>query len=100
MSALASSLRVLLFGTRGSFSLTALAELLAAGVKPAGVVVPAEDAAPPIALLKPDRPHSPIPLVEPFVERSAVELAWTHSIPVFAVARLGHPDTHALLASL
>jgi methionyl-tRNA formyltransferase len=100
MSIPAGPPRLVLFGTRGGFSRIVLEQLLASGIVPAGVVVAAEGAGPAIRPLHPDLSLSPIPLADPFVQRSIVELAWAHRIPAFAVGRLGHPAALAALGQL
>jgi methionyl-tRNA formyltransferase len=91
---------VLYVGTSGALSHGPLLALLDAGFAVCGVVVPAEEAAPPIAPLAPERPRSPLPIANPYVSPGIVQLAWQRDIPAFAVARLADPATRQVLAGL
>ena len=96
-------MRVVYFGMPGEFSLAPLTALLQATIDVRGVVIPASQAgarAAPIARAAPAPGRSELPIVDPYLERSIVHLAWERGLPVFEVGRLAHPDTLATLAEL
>lgn len=79
-------MRVLFFGMTGRFSVPPLQELISAGVEIAAVVVPGSDPQP--RRLEPPPPvPSDLPLANPYLTPTILHLAWTHSIPVWAVGR-------------
>jgi methionyl-tRNA formyltransferase len=95
------SMRVLFFGMPGAFSLIPLDALLAAGVSPCGVVIPAPRAAPFAARsATPPKPTGIIPLAEPSTVPNIVARAWDHGVPVVELARERAPEARELLASL
>lgn len=95
--------RILFFGMRGQFSRIPLEKLLAAEIDVGGVIVPAS---PPTAKDLPRRVEpgpatfGDLPMVEPYLERTVVQLAWARQIPVREVGALTSPATMALLAEL
>jgi len=95
------SLRVIYFGLLGEFSLLPLLALFEAGLDVRGVFVTAprsaDDA---IRPLEPAARPSDVPIVDPFLERSIVHVAWERGVPAFAVGQLEHRDTAAALAAL
>jgi methionyl-tRNA formyltransferase len=88
---------------RGQFSRIPLEKLLPAKIDIAGVVVPASPAGAkdlPRRVAPGPAAFSDLPLVEPYLERSVVQLAWARQIPVWEVGALTQPATLALLAEL
>jgi methionyl-tRNA formyltransferase len=78
-----------------------LEALLAAGFEVCAVLVAAEPAdAQPIRQLTPAPSGSALPIANPFLARTIVQLAWGQAIPVFEVARPSAAETLALLAAL
>jgi methionyl-tRNA formyltransferase len=93
--------RAIFFGTTGNASYMALSGLLAAGVSICGVVVPAErQSGASVERLLPDPVRSPLPLAQPFVQRSIIELAWSAGLPVIAARNLAAPELLIQLAAL
>jgi methionyl-tRNA formyltransferase len=88
---------------KGQFSRIPLEKLLAARIDVGGVMVPAS---PPTAKHLPRRVEpgqaafSDLPIVEPYLEQTVIQLAWAHQIPVWEVGSLNQPATMALLAEL
>ncbi len=97
-------MRVLYLGMLGEFSIPPLAALLEAGIDVCGVVVPAARQAgtsgAPIAKVALEQPPSQLPVVNPFLERSIVHLAWERDIAVFEVSHPGRAETLAALSAL
>jgi len=95
-------LRVVYFGMIGAFSIAPLAALLDAGIEVGAVITPTRSGAAqaPIARVKPNLDRSPLPIVNPYLERNIVHLAWEHGIPVFEVSRLNHSETLSTLTEL
>jgi len=98
-------MRAVFMGMLNVFSVAPLDALLAAGIDMCAVVVPAalpehapDDA--PIVPIRPERPRSPLPLVNPYLARNIVQIAWERNIPAYEVSRLGAPETLALFAGL
>ncbi len=95
--------RVIYFGMPGEFSRAPLTALLEAAIDVRGVVIPATRAgaqAAPIARAAPAPARSELPIVDSYLERNFVHLAWERGLPVFEVSRPAHPDTLATLAEL
>lgn len=92
--------RVLYLGMRGQFSIPPLLALLEAGIAVCGVVVPGETSVPAIERVQAAPTQSLLPLINPFVERSIVQIAWERNIPVFAAGNLRAAETIATLAAL
>ena len=95
--------RVLFWGTYGLFSQVVLTELYLAGVQLCGVIVPGDGetaVSPPIQSLKPKSNPSTLPLLNPFVNKSILQVAWTKDIPVFAVNDLTADETQKTIRSL
>lgn len=94
-------MRVLFFGMTGQFSVPPLETLLGADVDVCGVVVPAaqvEAGQPPRRLEPPVAAVSDLPLVEPYIERTIIHLAWSGHVPVWEINTPADPFTLALLA--
>lgn len=79
------NLRVLYLGMRGAFSLPPLQALIAAGHDVCAVLVPGDRAERSITELRPTPSPSLLPIINPHVARSIVQLAWEHAIPVFEI---------------
>jgi methionyl-tRNA formyltransferase len=93
--------RAIFFGTTGNASSMVLSGLLAAGIPICGVVIPAErQRGATVERLLPDPVRSPLPLAQPFVQRSIIELAWSAGLPVIAARSLNAPELLAQLAVL
>ena len=95
------SLRVLFLGMTNDTSATMLRALLEAGVDICGVLVAADHAGgPPIARVTPSQTRSPVPIINPFLERTLAQIAWERELPVFELRRPGAAETLALVAEL
>jgi methionyl-tRNA formyltransferase len=78
-----------------------LEALLGAGFEVCAVLIGAEPIdAQPIRQLRPGPSASALPIANPFVTRTIMQLAWERDIPVFEVARPAAAETLALLAAL
>lgn len=95
-------IRLVYFGMTGLFSIPPLAALLEAGADPAAVIVPADQSArsPLPRQLEPPSGPPGLRLLTPSLNETVVQLAWQHSIPVWAVGKPSEPDTLALLSEL
>jgi methionyl-tRNA formyltransferase len=98
-------LRVVYFGMLGQFSIPPLLALLETGYQVSGVIVPSPDSrlarpSPDLAELKPATVPTLLPVVNPYVNKNIVHIAWERGIPVFEVRRLAAPTTLATLRSL
>ncbi len=81
------------FGTTSDTSLRVLSGLVAAGISICGVVVSAVlQSGAIVERLLPDYGRSPLPLAQPFVRRSIIELAWSLGLPVIATRSLMAPE--------
>ncbi|MCC6166082.1 MAG: formyl transferase [Caldilineaceae bacterium] len=89
---------ILLWGTTGVMTEAVLARLLAAGVAVAGLVIPGDDTPAPRRLPPPPPAHDELPLLDAFMQRSAVHLAWAQGLPVYTVGRLNRPGVAVWLA--
>ncbi len=89
---------ILLWGSTGAMTEAVLARLLAAGVAVAGLVLPGDDTPAPRPLPPSPPAHDELPLLDAFVQRSAVHLAWAQGLPVYTVGRLNRPGVAAWLA--
>lgn len=94
--------RVLFLGMNNDTSATVLRALLDAGVAVCGVLVAAENRAggPPIARVAPTQTRSPLPIVNPFLERTLAQIAWELALPVFELRQPGAAETLAQVAEL
>ncbi|MBA3946038.1 MAG: methionyl-tRNA formyltransferase [Herpetosiphonaceae bacterium] len=98
-------LRIIYFGMPCAFSLAPLQALLAHRHEVVGVFVPAQTAplpghtAPIQAIISHQQPAF-LPLVSTDSSQSLVQVAWTHSLPVWEVRRLAAPQTLTTLAAL
>lgn len=82
-------------------SATVLCALLDAGLDVCGVLMAADRAGgPPIARVAPARNRSPLPIANPFLERTVAQIAWERDLPVFELRQPGAPETLALVATL
>ncbi len=86
-------LRVLYLGMPDGFSIPPLEALLRTDALVCGVLIPGESIArttdqPAIERVVQPADVSPLPLVDPFVSRTIVQIAWRHAIPVYRVRRL------------
>lgn len=91
--------RVLFLGMTNQTSAALLEALLQAGIDVCGVLLVAERAAgPPIARVQPA--HSPLPIANPFLERTVVQVAWERGLPVFELREPGAPEALAQVAEL
>ena len=93
--------RVLFLGMTNQTSATVLRALLDADVAVCGVLVAADSASgPPIARVAPAPARSPVPIANPFLERTIVQIAWERDLPVFELRQPRAPETLALVAEL
>jgi methionyl-tRNA formyltransferase len=93
--------RVLFLGMSNVMSATMLHALLDAGVDLCGVLVAADRAGgPPIARVAPAQARSPLPIANPFLERTIAQIAWERDLPVFELRQPGAAETLALVAEL
>lgn len=93
-------MRVLYFGLTGEFSLVPLLALLDAGIDVCGVIVPADrSGGAAIQPVAPD-PKSDLPILNPYLVRRIVHVAWERSVPVYEVNQLKHPDALSVVSSL
>jgi len=94
-------LRVLFLGMMNETSATVLGALLDAGVNVCSVLVAADRAGgPPIARVLPEHSRSPLPIANPFLERTIAQIAWERDLPVFDLRQPAAPQTLALVAQL
>jgi methionyl-tRNA formyltransferase len=102
-------MRVVFFGMSGQFSLIPLQRLLATGVEVGAVVVPATQSITGSTPRRIELPslsplnmpgESDLPMIDPYLERNIVSLAWTHGMPVWAVDTLTGSSTLTLLSNL
>lgn len=99
------NLRVVYFGMLGQFSIPPLLVLLEAGYDICGVVVPSSrpqlvTPTSDLAELKPPSLPTLLPIVNPYVNETIVQIAWQRGIPVFEVHKLGGSATLAALRAL
>src|SRR6476469_8922152 len=95
------SLRVLFLGMANETSTTVLRTLLDAGVAVCGVLIAADrTGGPSITPVVPMPARSPLLIANPFLERTIVQIAWEHDLPVFELRRPGAAETLALVAEL
>ncbi len=93
--------RVLFLGMTNQTSATVLRALLDADVAVCGVLVAADRASgPPIARVAPAPARSPVPIANPFLERTIAQIAWERDLPVFELRQPRAPETLALVAEL
>jgi len=93
--------RVLFLGMTNDTSATVLRALLDAGVAVCGVLVAADGAGgPPIAQVLPTQARSPLPIANPFLERTLAQIAWERDLPVFELRRPAATETLAQVAAL
>jgi methionyl-tRNA formyltransferase len=84
-----------------STSATVLQGLLEDGADVCAVLIAAEQRdGPPLARVSPPPAPGPIPIVSPFLERTAAQIAWERGLPVFELRRPAAPETLARLAEL
>jgi methionyl-tRNA formyltransferase len=96
--------RILYLGTTGSFSRPPLEALLADGLPVCAVAVPAPAGV--SASQEPVIRHGPVsvgrsnlPLLTPFMNRTIVQIAWEHGIPVVEAGPLAQAQTLEMLAA-
>jgi len=94
--------RILFFGMPGIFSRTVLAGLLAAHLPVSALILPTSaTVTPTLARLDPPRlpPPAPndLPLLNPDIAQSTIQLAWRQAIPVYEVGQLSAPEVQNLL---
>lgn len=99
------TLSVIYFGTTSEFSRLPLEALLSAGIDVRAVVVPMARMAGspprlPIARVVADRQHSPLPIANPYLARTIVQIAIEREIAVFEVGSLAADATLTELAAL
>jgi methionyl-tRNA formyltransferase len=93
--------RVLFLGMTNDTSATVLRALLDAGVDVCGVLVAADHASgPSITRFAPTQTRSPLPIANPFLERTLAQIAWERDLPVFELRRPGAMETLAVVAEL
>src|SRR4051812_37137999 len=93
--------RVLFLGMINDTSATVLRTLLDAGVDLCGVLIAADRASgPPIARVAPAQARSPLPIANPFIQRTLAQIAWERDLPVFELRQPGAAETLALAAEL
>jgi methionyl-tRNA formyltransferase len=68
-------------------------------VNVAGLVIPGDDTPAPRRLEAPRAAHDELSMVDAFVQRSAVHLAWACGLPVYTVGGLNPPGVAAWLAA-
>jgi methionyl-tRNA formyltransferase len=91
--------RVLFLGMTNRTSAALLEALLGAGIDVCGVLLAAERASgPPIARVLPA--HSPLPIANPFLEHTVVQIAWERGLPAFELREPGAPEALAQVADL
>ncbi len=98
-------LRVVYWGMLGQFSIPPLRALLDAGYDVCAVIVPAARVpfpatTPDLTELKPVSMPSLLPVVNPYLQKNIVQIAWERDIPVFEVRRLRSMTTLNMLRSL
>jgi methionyl-tRNA formyltransferase len=94
-----SELRFIFLGMAAVFSYHVLERLLRAGMKPAAVWMPAGSSSDRgLVQLRPQTVQSPLPVIDPFMEKSILQLAWEHNIDVFAAGDLAANKTADALA--
>ena len=94
-------MRVLFFGMTNDISATMLRALLDAGAQVCGVLIATDRGAGlPIARVVPSQARSPLPIANPFLERTVAQVAWERDLPVFELRRPAAPETLALIAEL
>lgn len=49
----------------------------------------------PVSLLPPERPHSELPLIQPYLAENIIHLSWANDIPVYLVQDMGDPAVQA-----
>jgi methionyl-tRNA formyltransferase len=93
---------MLLFGTAGRFTNVVLARLLAAGIQPAALVIPApgRNSAPLQLLAPPSSTSGELALTNSSVQPSAIQLAWRAGLPVYALGRPNRVNTPVVAAWL
>jgi methionyl-tRNA formyltransferase len=92
-------MRVLFFGMNGPFARAALAALLAAGVTPCALVLPAARDAP-FAMRRVKPPGGAIMLGQPAARADLGAFAIERDIPLFELARATAPEALATIAAL
>jgi methionyl-tRNA formyltransferase len=93
--------RILFLGMTNDTSATVLRTLLDAGVDLCGVLIAADRASgPPIARVAPVQARSPLPIANPFIQRTLAQIAWERDLPVFELRQPGAAETLALVAEL
>jgi methionyl-tRNA formyltransferase len=96
-----SQLRILFLGMPNETSATLLRALLEAGVAVCGVLIAADHTGgPPITRLMPAPARSPLPIANPFLEHTIIQIAWECDLPVFELRRPAAAETQALVAEL
>jgi methionyl-tRNA formyltransferase len=96
-------MQIVFFGMLGQFSTISLAELLAGEANICAVVIPANQTRkqqPPRLIEPQPATASTLPIIDPYLERNIVHLAWAHQIPVWEVGSLANPATLALMTRL
>jgi methionyl-tRNA formyltransferase len=95
-----NALRVLFFGTPCDFSFVVLERLLEARITLAGLVVPGSSRPPPIVQLRPRPGAGPVPIADPYLQRSLPHMAREYDAPAFELGRPRAPEALATLAAL
>src|SRR5215210_3170191 len=97
----AANPRVIFIGMLNQFACAPLVALLDAGIEVAAVVVPANTSGgPAVTRVVPAQQPSHLPIVNPYLARTIVHIAWECDIPTFEISRPGDPATLALFADL
>jgi methionyl-tRNA formyltransferase len=95
------SIRVLFLGMSNPTSAAVLDGLLQAGLQVCAVLIAADRRdGPPIVRIAPPPAPGLIPLVSPFLERTAAQIAWDRGLPVFELRRPAAAEALATLAEL
>jgi methionyl-tRNA formyltransferase len=95
------ALRVMFLGMTNDTSAIVLRALLDAGVDVCGVLLAADRAGgPPIARVAPALARSPLPIANPFLERTIAQIAWERDLPLFELRQPGALETLTLVAEL
>lgn len=97
--------RILFWGMLNDFSLPPLTALLEAGFEVVGVFIPASELpsqtiTEQIRPLSPERPPATLPLLNPYMTRNILHLAWDQGIPAYAIEKSGQPVVIDLIDQL
>lgn len=86
-----TDIQVQFWGMSGQFSYQVLQGLLQAGINVTAIVTPASDSTAvtaPFEYLKPEPNRSPLPMSNPYLQRSIIHTGWELGLPVLALRNL------------